>query len=209
MLFGLKTTPMRDSLLIVLCFVAGLLLSHFGGLPDALLHQNISTYILYVLMFIVGVGIGADLAAFKTLKQYNLKLLLVPGAVVVGSLAGGALSGLLLPGLTARESMAVGAGFGYYSLSSVLISQMHSDTLATLALLSNVLREILTLLLAPVMATLFGQLAPIAAGGATAMDTTLPVIVRVSGSHYALIALFSGTVLTVLVPFLVTFILSV
>jgi uncharacterized membrane protein YbjE (DUF340 family) len=40
------------------------------------------------------------------------------------------------------------------------------------------------------------------------MDTTLPVISRFSGKEYAIIAVFSGIVLTILVPFMVTFILT-
>ena len=55
----------------------------------------------------------------------------------------------------------------------------------------------------------FGKLAPIASGGATSMDTTLPVITKFTGTEYAIIAVFSGTVLTIIVPFLVTFILTV
>ncbi len=200
---------MRDSLLIVLCFAAGLLLSWLQWLPEVLLNSHYSTYILYLLMLVVGIGIGADMSAFKALKQHNVKIVLVPLTVVLGSLAGMLAITSLLKGITLRESMAVGAGFGYYSLSSILITQMHSQTLGTIALLSNVLREVLTLLLAPALAAVFGKLAPVAAGGATSMDTTLPVIVRVSGSEYGLIALFSGAVLTVLVPFLVTFILTI
>jgi uncharacterized membrane protein YbjE (DUF340 family) len=64
-------------------------------------------------------------------------------------------------------------------------------------------------LLTPILVKYFGNLAGIASGGATAMDTTLPVITRYSGKSYAVVAVFSGIVLTILVPFLVTFILTV
>ncbi len=40
------------------------------------------------------------------------------------------------------------------------------------------------------------------------MDTTLPVIVKFTGKDYGIIAIFSGIVLTVLVPVLVTLILE-
>ena len=74
--------------------------------------------------------------------------------------------------------------------------------------MSNIFREIITLLFAPLLAKYFGELAPIAAGGATAMDTTLPIITKFSGKEYGIISLFSGIVLSLLVPFLVTFILK-
>jgi len=39
------------------------------------------------------------------------------------------------------------------------------------------------------------------------MDTTLPVITKFIGSDYAIISVFSGVVLTILVPFLIAVIL--
>ena len=85
---------------------------------------------------------------------------------------------------------------------------MCNETLGVIALLSNIMRELITLLATPIFLKYFGKLAPIAAGGATSMDTTLPIITKFSGKDYAIIAIFSGTVLTILVPFLVTFILQ-
>lgn len=199
---------MKDSILIVVCFVIGLILSFYQFIPLFLLQNDISTYVLYILMFIVGIGIGSDKEALNTLRKINLKILLVPLLVIVGSLGGAAIFSLCVNDLNLKESMSVGAGFGYYSLSSILINELHSETLGTIALVANVIREVLTLLFAPVLAWAFGKLAPVASGGATAMDTTLPIIIRVSGNEYGLLAVFSGVVLTILVPFLVTFILT-
>ncbi|MBI9069307.1 MAG: lysine exporter LysO family protein [Salinivirgaceae bacterium] len=199
---------MKDSLLIVMCFAIGLLMSFYQFIPEFLIETDYSSYVLYILMFIVGIGVGSDTESLKVLKRVNFKILLIPLTVVVGSLAATALFSTLLSDISMKEAMAVGAGFGYYSLSSILINEMHSETLGTIALLANVIREIITLLFAPLMVMAFGKLAPVAAGGATAMDTTLPIIIKVSGNEYGLMAVFSGVVLTVLVPFLVTFILS-
>jgi uncharacterized membrane protein YbjE (DUF340 family) len=76
--------------------------------------------------------------------------------------------------------------------------------LGTVALLSNIMRELAALLLAPLLVRYFGKLAPIAVGGATTMDTTFPVIVKFSGKEFAVIAVFHGFVLDVSVPVLVT-----
>jgi uncharacterized membrane protein YbjE (DUF340 family) len=199
---------MKDSLLIVLFFILGLLASYFNLIPEFLLNEEISTYVLYLLMFVVGIGIGGDKTAFDVLRKVNLKILLVPLTVIIGTLGAVIIFSWFIPDLTMQESAAVGAGFGYYSLSSILINKLHSETLGTIALLSNVIREILTLVFAPALAYFFGKLAPVVSGGATAMDTTLPIITKTSGTEYGLLALFSGVVLTILVPFLVTFILS-
>ena len=62
-----------------------------------------------------------------------------------------------------------------------------------------------TLLAAPLIARICGPLAPIAAGGVTSMDTTLPIIMTASGSQYSMISLFHGFVLEFSIPFIVTF----
>ncbi len=199
---------MRDSIIIVSFFILGLMVSFYQFIPQVFIDNDISVYVLYVLMFIVGVGIGGDKQALDALRNINFKIILVPLTVVIGSLGAAAIFAFFVSDLSIKEAMAVGAGFGYYSLSSIIIGEMHSSTLGTMALVANVIREVITLLFAPVLAWAFGKLAPVVSGGATAMDSTLPIIIKVSGNEYGLIAIFSGVVLTVLVPFLVTFILS-
>jgi len=166
-------------------------------------------YALYGLMFLVGISIGADKKSWSVLRHMKIKIFLVPFGVIVGTLAGTAVTSIFLPDLKLKEVLAVGAGFGYYSLSSLFITQISGETLGVIALLSNILREILTLLTTPLLVQYFGKLAGIASGGATSMDTTLPIITRYSGKEWSIVAVFSGVILTLLVPFLVTFILKV
>jgi len=199
---------MRSSLIIFSFFVTGVLAGLSGKLPSGYDFDKFGGYALYLLMFLAGVSIGSDKNSWKVLATHNYKIIWVPLTIILGTLAGSALVALVIPTLTLRESLAVGAGFGYYSLSSVFITQLHSHSLGVVALLSNIFREVATLLATPILVRYFGKLAGIASGGATAMDTTLPVISRYSGKEYAIIAVFSGIVLTILVPFLVTFILT-
>lgn len=109
----------------------------------------------------------------------------------------------------ASDCMAVGAGFGYYSLSSIFITEYKGPELGTIALLSNIMREIITLLCAPLLVKYFGKLAPISVGGATTMDTTLPIITRYSGKEFVIISIFHGFVVDFSVPFLVTLLCSI
>lgn len=106
------------------------------------------------------------------------------------------------------DCLAVGSGFGYYSLSSIFITQYRGAELGTIALLANIFREILTLLGAPLLAKYFGKLAPISVGGATTMDTTLPIITRYSGESFIIVSIFHGFCVDFSVPFLVTFFCS-
>ena len=199
---------MKNSLIILLFFISGVILGLFHFLPDIMLNNDFSKYALYVLMLLVGISVGSDKSSWKALIKYKFKIFLVPLCVIIGSLLGSILISFLLPDLEMKEVMAVGAGFGYYSLSSIFITELSGPTLGVIALLSNIMREIITLLSSPLFAKYFGKLAPIASGGATSMDTTLPIIVKSSGKEYAIISVFSGIVLTILVPFFVTIILK-
>jgi len=199
---------MKNSLIILAFFALGVILGVTGKLPDLMIQTDFSIYALYVLMFLVGIGIGADKSSWSVIKTMKIKIFLVPLGIIVGTFAGTALVSLFLPDLKLKEVLAVGAGFGYYSLSSLFITQLSGETLGVIALLSNIMREITTLLATPILVLYFGKLAGIASGGATSMDTTLPVITRYSGKEWSIISVFSGIVLTLLVPFLVTFILK-
>ena len=116
---------------------------------------------------------------------------------------------LFLSHRSVTDCMAVGAGFGYYSLSSIFITEYKGPELGTIALLSNITREIITLLFAPLLVRWFGNLAPISAGGATTMDTTLPIITRYSGQSFVVVSIFHGFVVDFSVPFLVTLFCSI
>lgn len=199
---------MKGSLTILCCFVAGLLAGLFSDLPPLVTESDLTLWVLYALIFFVGMGIGGDATCFSVLKKSNLRIVLIPAAVAVGSLAGAAGASLFFSDLSIRDAMAIGSGLGYYSLSSIYITELRGETLGTIALLSNILREIATLLAAPLLATWFGKTAPLASAGATAMDTTLPIITRSAGKDMAILALFSGVVLTIAVPILVSFLLS-
>lgn len=197
---------MKGTIITVLFFVLGCVLSIYDLTPAVLLENDYSTYALYALMGLVGVSLGMDEASINILKKVNVGLLLVPVSIGVGSILGSGLAYWLIAEPFV-EGMAVGAGFGYYSLSSIIISNTYDSILGVIALISNISRELISLLMAPVLVKTFGKMSPIASAGATSMDTTLPVITRFSGKEYALIALFSGIVLTILVPLLIPLIL--
>ena len=50
-----------------------------------------SDYILYLLMFSVGISVGMHHVLWNKLKQYHIKILVVPAGIVVGSMLGGIL----------------------------------------------------------------------------------------------------------------------
>ncbi len=198
---------MKNSLLILTCLAAGILVGILGVVPKGFLDLDPAFYALNALLFLVGVEIGANTRVWQVAKSQNIKILLVPLSAVLGTLLGVALFSVFVPGVGLKESLAVGSGFGYYTLASVLIAEIGGKTLGVVALLSNIMREMATLLVAPMMARYFGRLAPIVSGGATSMDTTLPIITRSVGTDFAVISVVNGVVLTLLAPLLITAIL--
>ena len=189
-------------------FSLGILLAFFACAPGWMADSALASYALYLLVFAVGMGLGANLKAFRIVRDVHIKILGVPALIIAGSGLGAAAASLLLPGLDLPDALCVAAGFGYYSLSSILIENAGHSALASTALLSNILREVTAILAAPLLARYCGTLSTVAAAGATAMDTNLPIIARFSGERAAVIAVFSGMVLTLLVPFLVALLLQ-
>ena len=200
---------MKGSLIIVGFFALGCLCGVWGVFPWDVAQTDISFYALCGLMFSVGLSIGNDPQTLKNFRALNPRLVLLPVATIVGTLSAVACVGCLLPHRTSPECMAVGAGFGYYSLSSIFITEYKGPELGTVALLANIFREIVTLLAAPLLVRWFGNLAPIACGGATTMDTTLPIITRASGNGYMPVSIYHGFIADLSVPFLVALFTSI
>lgn len=199
---------MKGSLIIVGFFVLGIIVGLCHFVPQDLLDSDVSYYALCALMFCVGISIGCDTSVLKSFRKVNPRLMFLPVMTIVGTLAGCAAASLVLGHRQFTDCLAIGSGFGYYSLSSIFITEYRGPELGTIALLANICREIFTLLCAPLLARYFGKLAPISVGGATSMDTTLPIITRASGEQFIIVSIFHGFCVDFSVPFLVTFFCS-
>lgn len=200
---------MKGSLIIVGFFVLGALCGVYHLIPYDFTQSKLSFYALCALMFSVGVSVGNDPQTLRNFRSLNPRLIFLPVMTILGTLAGCAVVSLFLSHRSVTDCMAVGAGFGYYSLSSIFITEYKGPELGTIALLSNITREIITLLFASLLVRWFGNLAPISAGGATTMDTTLPIITRYSGQSFVVVSIFHGFVVDFSVPFLVTLFCSI
>lgn len=205
---------MKNSIIVFLFFCAGCLLGFSGEIKlDA---HHISLYILYALMLQVGISIGSNKNLKQTVRQIRLKMLVIPLATIIGTLLFSALASLLLSRWSVFECMAVGSGFAYYSLSSILITQFKEPSiglqlateLGTIALLSNIIREMMALLGSPLIEKYFGKLAPISAAGVNSMDVVLPAITRYSGKEMIPVAILHGILIDFSVPLFVSFFCS-
>ena len=195
---------MKGSLIVVGFFVLGVCLGRLDLAPALLMDSRVTFAALCCLLFCVGMSIGSNDNIVSEFRSLNPRLALLPVATILGSFAGSLVAWLFLQYRGVTDCMAVGSGFAYYSISSNFITQYRGAELGTVALLANIYREILTLLIAPLLAKVFGPLAPISSGGATTMDTTLPIISQTCGQQYVVVSFFHGFVVDFSVPFLVT-----
>ncbi|WP_435097650.1 lysine exporter LysO family protein [Halarchaeum sp. P4] len=168
----------------------------------ASLVEAATTPALYVLLVAVGATLAAGTDVIASARRLGPTVLVLPLCVALGSIAGAMVVGVAF-GMASMEAAAVGAGFGWYSLSGVLVSDLHGVYLGSLTFLANVLRELLTFLVLPFVVRRFGRTAGIAPGGATTMDVTLPAVRRTAGREAVVPAVVNGVTLSLLVPILV------
>lgn len=203
---------MKGSLIVVAFFVLGLFVGHSDCLPSWFMSSQTSFVALCALLLFVGMGIGLNPNMMRDIKSLSPRLALLPLVTILGSWMGAVVAYIVMSSdlctlfqqRSLTSCLAVDSGFAYYSLSSIFITEYRGAELGTIALLANIVREMITLLLAPMLAKRFGPLAPITAGGATTMDTTLPIIAQASGQKYVALSIYHGFVTDFSVPFLVT-----
>ena len=197
-------------LAIIGVIIFGILTGYFTN-PSYLVSNLdfISTSCLAILLLGVGIDLGSNDQVIDRLKQLGWKVLLIPLLIAVGSILGTVIVGFILD-LSLNESSAIGAGFGWYSLSGVIITKIYSANLGALAFLTNVFREVFAIILIPLLAHHKNEIIVIAPGGATTMDTTLPLIAEsVKQKEVVAFAFISGAVLSSLVPILVPLLIKI
>lgn len=181
---------------VLLGFLAGL------ALPEAGLdYGRLTGWVLNALLFMIGLQFAQSGISLRS-AFVRADTAIVPLATILGTLAGGLLVALVF-GLPAGRGLALSAGFGWYSLSGVLISDLGDPMLGSAAFLANMARESLALVLIPLLAATRRPYAGIGVAGATAMDVTLPIVEQCCGVESVPVSFASGAILSLLVPVLV------
>lgn len=173
---------------------------HDNNLGSVLL--NI-TYWLYVLLFLIGL----DLAQVAISRSWLApRILKIPLLVMLGSL----IAGVLLSFITGESlpvALALSTGFGWFSLSGAIAGQHLGDAYGSLALLNDLMRELIGLTAVFLLGRNFAN-SSIGVCAGTAMDTTLPFVRKACHYEYVPTAIISGLILTIAAPFFMLFFLS-
>ena len=163
-----------------------------------------SDMILYILMFSVGISIGMHNGILKKIRQYHLKILIIPLGITAGSILGGLLCSLILK-LPLNQGAAVASGMGWYSLAGVTISRLGGAELGSIAFMSNLMREFFSFFLIPIIAAKLNYFTCIAPAAATSEDTTLPVLLKYTDEETVVLSVLNGMLCSFFVPILITF----
>lgn len=196
------------TILILIVIIIGALLGHFV-FPHSI-SEDVDILIqvaLNLMILSVGISIGSNKKVLRDIRRLGFRFLIIPFGTIIGSLIGGVFSGLILQ-MKMGNSLAIASGFGYYSLSSTMLFELKGVELGTIAFLTNVSREVLAIILIPLLAKRLSGYTAVSIAGATSMDTTLPLIREFTNEKIALVSFVHGAILSILVPIMVQFFAS-
>lgn len=192
----------KEPLILVGIVVLGLTLRLTTPLFDWF-QSSLVTYLLYTLLFFVGMGMVHKRISFKGVFG-DKSLFLLPFYTIAGTYLG-ALFAPLLTGYTVKEAWGMLSGFGWYSLSGILISDLGFPILGSISFLANLLRESFSFFLIP----FFGRLGKryyhpaVCTAGATSMDVTLVLLSSHFGTRTMLGSIYHGVVMSLAAPILI------
>lgn len=161
-----------------------------------------SEYTLIFLLFLIGIQLRNN---GMTLRQIvlNRRGMIVALVVMVSSLLGGIINAFILD-LPLKTGLAMASGFGWYSLSGILLTESYGPVIGSAAFFNDLARELLAIMLIPGLVRRSRSTA-LGLCGATSMDFTLPVLQRSGGVEIVPAAIVHGFILSLLVPILMAF----
>ena len=190
-----------ESLKLCGVVVVGFLLG-LSGLPILQHATQASEYTLILLLLLVGIQLRNS---GMTLKQIvlNRRGMIVAVVVVASSMIGGLINALILD-LPVKTALAMASGFGWYSLSGILLTESYGPVIGSAAFFNDLARELIAIMLIPGLVRRSRSTA-LGLCGATSMDFTLPVLQRTGGLEMVPAAIVHGFILSLLVPILMAF----
>ena len=193
---------------IIISVIVGILLGYFI-IPEAYipLSEDLLVIGLSIILFFVGIELGMEGTVITNFKKVGIRIIIFPIVIIIGTLVGVAVSSLFLS-ITLKESLMVGSGFGWYTMAPIMIST-YSDEVSAISFMHNVIREVLGLILVPIIAKKIGYIESASLPGAGVMDMCLPVVEKSTSPNTAVYAFTIGVVLSIGVPILVQFFISI
>ena len=150
-----------------------------------------------------GVMLASNKSVFVYIRRLGFRILFLPLSIFIGCLLGGFFGGLLLH-VPLNWSVLSASGMGYYSLTGAFLTEAYGIEAGIYGFIVNVSRDVFTVALLPLLVKI-SKGSAIASGAGGCMDTMLIPVSKAVGPELALVALISGTITTLAVPFLLPF----
>ena len=186
-------------MIILFTFISllgGLAYGIFGfHIPAVSLILKNTDGVLYALMFFVGISIGMHRGILSKIREYHIKIFIIPAGIIAGS---------MLLKIPVGQGTAIASGMGWYSLAGAAISELGGAKLGSIAFMSNLMREIFSFFLIPLIALKLNDLTCIAPAGATSEDTTLPVMLKYTNEETVVLSVLNGMLCSFAVPVLIS-----
>ncbi|MBD2784281.1 lysine exporter LysO family protein [Xenorhabdus sp. DI] len=161
-----------------------------------------SEIVLIFLLFLVGIQLRNNGMSLKQ-TLLNRRGTIIAITVAISSLLGGVLAAFLL-GLPIKTGLAIASGYGWYSLSGILISDAYEPVLGSAAFFNDLARELVSIMLIPMLINRYRSTA-LGLTGATSIDFSLPILQRCGGVSIVPVAIVHGFILSLLTPLFIAF----
>lgn len=182
---------------IVLGLIVGLFSNQYFTMP-----AHLAEIALVILLACVGLQLRASGIKLKAvlLNRYGLILSVF---FIISSFAGGIVAALILK-MPVTHGLAISSGFGWYSLSTIILQDAHGPIMGSIAFFNDLFREFFAFMVIPLLMARY-PLTAVGSGGATSLDFVLPVIQRTGGAQVVPIAISFGFITNILAPIFLVF----
>lgn len=193
---------LKEPLFLVSIVIFGLILRLRTPLFDWFDSGWVS-YLLYGMLFFVGMSLVQRNISFKGIVS-DWTIILLPVLTIIGSYLGALLTPLLTP-YTIKEGLGMVSGFGWYSLSGILISDLGYPVLGSVSFLINLMRESFSFFIIPLLGRMGRRYfyPAVCTAGATSMDVTLVLLTSHFGSKVIIASIYHGVVMSLVAPLLI------
>lgn len=194
-----STVSIKGSLVQVGCVIVGFFLGKL--LPvSALPIDSVIKGLLMLLILLVGMQLSHS---GMTLQQVllNKRGAQMSAIFCVSVAIGGLVFAMLMPEVSLMQGLALSSGYGWYSLSGIVMTDAYGAVWGSVALLNDLLREFAAILFIPMIMRSYPS-AAIGLSGVTGMDFTLPVIRSSGGNEVIPMNMSFGFIVNLVAPFL-------
>ncbi|WP_222985519.1 lysine exporter LysO family protein [Psittacicella gerlachiana] len=191
---------------VILGVIVGAICVYYNYTVDYNFIDIASNVALLILIFIVGLQLGSAKYRLKDVLL-NKEAIIISLLFTFSCLLGGVIISFFV-NMDLPKVLALSSGMGWYSLTSVIITNAYGALDGSLVFFVDIARELLALILVPILMKNF-RCTAITFPGATSLDCSLPIIQKSGGTGVVGLAISFGFLANLYVPILLILFTSI